>query len=274
MDGMGRANETRTRTGCSFPSIDRGVSDFLAPRISVNYGMMIMPLDVKIAMFVYKLEIAPHEGESTHFEGREAALTSDKPRELTGLFLETRPCSGLVVRCSGIVVIFVLRGRAPKARRETFMTTETSFGKPSRVPEGHLKLVPRPWWSLGACRAVLGGRLLVSGAGPGSSCHSASSVVFGIPCPFVLLTTLFRLSQWTVLFSYGSGPRAHLFVSDCRVMNSVPGFGRESSCGKPVGQNGVLTLGAAKQRLGIGAVAMGLSRGLGLGLAEPWVPFD
>ncbi|PKI31010.1 hypothetical protein CRG98_048599, partial [Punica granatum] len=25
-------------------------------------------------------------------------------------------------------------------------------------------------------------------------------------------------------------------------MNSAPGFGRESSCGKPVGQNGVLTV--------------------------------
>ncbi|PKI50338.1 hypothetical protein CRG98_029274 [Punica granatum] len=49
------------------------------------------------------------------------------------------------------------------------MTTETFLGKPSRVPEGHLKLVPRPWWSLGACRPVLGSRLLVSGAGPGSS---------------------------------------------------------------------------------------------------------
>ncbi|PKI51063.1 hypothetical protein CRG98_028551 [Punica granatum] len=71
--------------------------------------------------------------------------------------------------CSGIVVISVFRGRAPKARRETFMTTETSLGKPSRVPEGHLKLVPRPWWFLGACRPVLGVRLLVSGVGPGSS---------------------------------------------------------------------------------------------------------
>ncbi|PKI33040.1 hypothetical protein CRG98_046569 [Punica granatum] len=59
-----------------------------------------------------------------------------------------------VVRCSGIVVISVPRGRAPKARRGTFMTTETSLGKTSRVPEGHLKLVPRPWWSLGACRPV------------------------------------------------------------------------------------------------------------------------
>ncbi|PKI36615.1 hypothetical protein CRG98_042994, partial [Punica granatum] len=78
-------------------------------------------------------------------------------------------CSGIVVRCSGIVVISVLRGRAPKARRETFVTTETFLGKPSRVPEGHLKLVPRPWWSLGAYRPVLEGRLLVDGAGLGSS---------------------------------------------------------------------------------------------------------
>ncbi|PKI54927.1 hypothetical protein CRG98_024678 [Punica granatum] len=56
MDGMGRVNETRTRTGCPFPSIDRGVSDFLAPRVSVSHGMMIMPLD-KIAMFGYKFEV-------------------------------------------------------------------------------------------------------------------------------------------------------------------------------------------------------------------------
>ncbi|PKI75702.1 hypothetical protein CRG98_003904 [Punica granatum] len=32
--------------------------------------------------------------------------------------------------------------------------------------------------------------------------------------------------------------RARLFASGCRVMNSVPSFGRESPCGKPVGQNG------------------------------------
>ncbi|PKI64526.1 hypothetical protein CRG98_015089 [Punica granatum] len=87
-------------------------------------------------------------------------------QEVTG---SRHPCSGLVVRCSGIVVISVLRRRAPKARRETFMTTETSLRKPSRVPKGHLKLVPQPWWSLGAYRPVLGGRLLVSRAGPGSS---------------------------------------------------------------------------------------------------------
>ncbi|PKI64511.1 hypothetical protein CRG98_015074 [Punica granatum] len=31
------------------------------------------------------------------------------------------------------------------------------------------------------------------------------------------------------------------FASDCWAMNSVPGFDRESLCGKPVGQNGVLT---------------------------------
>ncbi|PKI68443.1 hypothetical protein CRG98_011168 [Punica granatum] len=39
------------------------------------------------------------------------------------------------VRCSEIVVISVFRGSTPKARRETFVTTETSLGKPSRVPE-------------------------------------------------------------------------------------------------------------------------------------------
>ncbi|PKI44581.1 hypothetical protein CRG98_035032, partial [Punica granatum] len=50
-----------------------------------------------------------------------------------------------VLRCSGIAAISVFRGRTPKARRETFMTTETSLGKPGRAPEGHLKLVPRPW---------------------------------------------------------------------------------------------------------------------------------
>ncbi|PKI48411.1 hypothetical protein CRG98_031197 [Punica granatum] len=55
--GMGRANETRTRTGGPFPSIDRGVSGFLAPRVSVNQGMTVMPLDDKIVMFVCKLEI-------------------------------------------------------------------------------------------------------------------------------------------------------------------------------------------------------------------------
>ncbi|PKI36630.1 hypothetical protein CRG98_042983 [Punica granatum] len=58
---MGRAKEARTRTHSPFPSIDRGVSDSLAPRVSVNHGMTIMPLDNKIAMFVYKLEVASHE---------------------------------------------------------------------------------------------------------------------------------------------------------------------------------------------------------------------
>ncbi|PKI78555.1 hypothetical protein CRG98_001062 [Punica granatum] len=74
-------------------------------------------------------------------------------------------CSLNVLRCSGIVVVSVFRGRAPKARRETFVATETSLGRSSRIPEGHLKLVPRPWWSLGACRPVSGCRLLVSGSG-------------------------------------------------------------------------------------------------------------
>ncbi|PKI26129.1 hypothetical protein CRG98_049182, partial [Punica granatum] len=67
------------------------------------------------------------------------------------------------------------------ARREAFATIETSFGKPSRVSEGYLKLVPRPWWSLGACRPVLKGRLLVSGASPGALSEKASVGDRGVP---------------------------------------------------------------------------------------------
>ncbi|OWM83041.1 hypothetical protein CDL15_Pgr016523 [Punica granatum] len=65
-------------------------------------------------------------------------------------------------------VIYVFYGCAPKIHREAFVITETSIGRPCRVPKGHLKLAPRPRWSLGACRPVLGGRLLVSGSGPRS----------------------------------------------------------------------------------------------------------
>ncbi|PKI56987.1 hypothetical protein CRG98_022613 [Punica granatum] len=70
--------------------------------------------------------------------------------------------------------------KCPKARREAFVTTETYFGRPSRVPEGCLKLVPRPWWSLGACRPVLRGCLLVSGANPGSSVRKGVRGVIGV----------------------------------------------------------------------------------------------
>ncbi|PKI67425.1 hypothetical protein CRG98_012187 [Punica granatum] len=70
--------------------------------------------------------------------------------------------------CSGIAVISVFCECVPKIHREAFATTETSLGEPCRVPKGRLKLVPRPRWSLGACRPVLGCRLLVSGAGLGS----------------------------------------------------------------------------------------------------------
>ncbi|PKI64524.1 hypothetical protein CRG98_015087 [Punica granatum] len=38
-------------------------------------------------------------------------------------------CSGIVVRCSEIVVVSVSYGNAPKVRRETFVTTETYFGE-------------------------------------------------------------------------------------------------------------------------------------------------
>ncbi|PKI61296.1 hypothetical protein CRG98_018322 [Punica granatum] len=124
-------------------------------------------------------------------------MDSREPRGLTALPLggSAERCSGIIVRCSGIVVISVLRGRAPKARRETFVTTGTSLGKPSRVPKGHLRLVPRPWWSLGACRPVSGT----------NSNLSEVSVVFindlsnGFPSPFVASSYiprfLFRIKQ-------------------------------------------------------------------------------
>ncbi|OWM66814.1 hypothetical protein CDL15_Pgr027002 [Punica granatum] len=70
--------------------------------------------------------------------------------------------------CLGIVAISVFRECTPKIHREAFATTETSLGEPCRVPKGRLKLVPRPRWSLGACRPVLECRLLVGGAGLGS----------------------------------------------------------------------------------------------------------
>ncbi|PKI40050.1 hypothetical protein CRG98_039561 [Punica granatum] len=80
-------------------------------------------------------------------------------------------CSLDVSRCSGIVMISTFRGRAPKAHRETFVTIKTFLKRPSRVSEGHRKLVPRPWWSLGACRPVSGCRLLVSGSGLPEPCR-------------------------------------------------------------------------------------------------------
>ncbi|PKI64866.1 hypothetical protein CRG98_014733 [Punica granatum] len=69
----------------------------------------------------------------------------------------------------------------PKVRRETFVTTEMHFGKPSRVSKGCRKLVPRPWWFLDACRPILRGRLLVGGASPGNSVRK--DVRGGSGCP-------------------------------------------------------------------------------------------
>ncbi|OWM86064.1 hypothetical protein CDL15_Pgr027230 [Punica granatum] len=80
----------------------------------------------------------------------------------------------------------------PKVCREAFVTTETHFGRPSRVPEGCLKLAPRPWWSLGACKPVLRGRLLVSGANPGSSV--GKGVLGGSGCPG--LSRMPRKCEW------------------------------------------------------------------------------
>ncbi|PKI72720.1 hypothetical protein CRG98_006878 [Punica granatum] len=116
------------------------------------------------------------------------------------------------VGCTGIVVISAFRGRAPKTRRETVMITETSL----RETESSFE------------RPVLGGRLLVSGAGPGSSVRKGVRERSGCP---------------------GSCGLPRKCVRTCRWSLCVPGFGRESSCGKPVGQNGVLTAGPAADGL-------------------------
>ncbi|PKI62014.1 hypothetical protein CRG98_017600 [Punica granatum] len=44
---MGRANETCTRTGCPLSFMALGVSYSLKPRVSVNHGITVMPLDSK-----------------------------------------------------------------------------------------------------------------------------------------------------------------------------------------------------------------------------------
>ncbi|PKI65878.1 hypothetical protein CRG98_013730 [Punica granatum] len=187
MDGMGRANETHTRTGSPFPSIDRGVSDSLTPRVSVNRGMTIMPLDDKLQHSCINWRSRRMKGskEDSRILTRTASnrarirvITCEYSLDANSIRV-TR--LGILKLCSEIVVISVFRGSVPKAHRETFVTAETPLGKPSRVPEGRLKLVPRLWWSLGVCRPVLGGRLLVSGAGPGSSVRKGVRERSGCP---------------------------------------------------------------------------------------------
>ncbi|PKI34189.1 hypothetical protein CRG98_045422 [Punica granatum] len=72
-----------------------------------------------------------------------------------------------------------------------------------------------------------------------SWCRSASLVASGL-----VVCLLFRPPSRAHLvdpaFSCPSCLRARTFVSDCRVMNSNPGFGRGFSCREPVDQNGVL----------------------------------
>ncbi|PKI42484.1 hypothetical protein CRG98_037126, partial [Punica granatum] len=101
-------------------------------------------------------------------------------------------------RDSGIVGISVSRGRVPKARREAFVTTGTSLGKPSRVSVGHLRLVLRLWWSLGACRPVSGCRLLVSGSGPGSSVRKGVRERPGCPSSCGLPRKCVRTCRWSL----------------------------------------------------------------------------
>ncbi|PKI72889.1 hypothetical protein CRG98_006757 [Punica granatum] len=76
VDGLGRTNETRARTGRPFSSIDRGVSDSLMPRISVNHGMTIMPLS----------------GRTNDSEAKkETILNTGGVKEHSAIFQRTRP---------------------------------------------------------------------------------------------------------------------------------------------------------------------------------------
>ncbi|PKI61990.1 hypothetical protein CRG98_017622 [Punica granatum] len=71
--------------------------------------------------------------------GFEPRLIAAKPQlgdlaEILGLTCGM--CSPNVSRCSGTAVISVFHECAPKVRREAFVTTETSLGKPRRVLKG------------------------------------------------------------------------------------------------------------------------------------------
>ncbi|PKI77639.1 hypothetical protein CRG98_001977 [Punica granatum] len=46
-DETGHANKTRTRTGCPSPTINRGVSISLTPRMSTNHETTVMPLGLR-----------------------------------------------------------------------------------------------------------------------------------------------------------------------------------------------------------------------------------
>ncbi|PKI70904.1 hypothetical protein CRG98_008699 [Punica granatum] len=101
-DGMGRANETLARTGCPFPSIDRGVSDPLMPWISTNREKTTMPLVGKTNRSiserkkppwtrVVQRDSRPYLLKSGLSGKRRPPLASEEPRELTGPSLGTRP---------------------------------------------------------------------------------------------------------------------------------------------------------------------------------------
>ncbi|PKI77690.1 hypothetical protein CRG98_001920 [Punica granatum] len=139
------------------------------------------------------------------------------------------------------------------SRGEVFVTTETSLGRPSRVPKGHLKLVPRPRWSLGACRPVSGCCLLVNGAGLP---EPLSRALVGNPlsgpvdqngvltaCPSLIACSIRGgkvevdiVARW----HFGGAGRGGWCVSEpksclCHARRHSSRFERESSCFPPFG---------------------------------------
>ncbi|PKI55236.1 hypothetical protein CRG98_024374 [Punica granatum] len=147
-------------------SEDSAPQESVLSRLGVQSGInrLCSPIAPLCVVVLVSMSFLPRRG-SLDRRLRPKTVGPGRPRDLLPGLSE---CSLNVSRCSGIVLISVFHECAPKIYQEAFATTETSLGEPRRVPKGRLKLVPRPRWSLSACKSVLGCRLLVSGAGPGS----------------------------------------------------------------------------------------------------------
>ncbi|PKI77695.1 hypothetical protein CRG98_001925 [Punica granatum] len=174
------------------------------------------------------------------------------PTILAGFGLGTglTKCSSNVPRRSGIAVISVCHVHAPKARREAFVTTETSLGRPSRVPKDHLKLVPQPggpWVPVGPFPGAV---YLLVGRASRSPVRKGLCESLGTPWPKqdtsemhpdASLVTLapggiFRAPywapfEWTMLISRDLWLCARVLAPGFPIVNSVPSFGRKSSVG-------------------------------------------
>ncbi|PKI33204.1 hypothetical protein CRG98_046405 [Punica granatum] len=157
----------------------------------------------------------------------------------------------IVVPVSGIAVISVLHDCAPKIHREAFATLGTSLGKPCRVPKGpfpgvvYSSVDRAPGTLLEKAsvrdRGCLGFSRMPPECARTCRCDSVMNSA-AVPAPVasgLVVCLLFRSPSRSHLvdpaFFCHSCLHARMFVSDCRVTNSNPGFGQGFSCRKPVG---------------------------------------